>query len=94
MLSRKDTVPWFNSNNTGNDDGMYHQNNVPNAYDPSKYIGALIALDVISLLMIIFLSISAMKAYKFMASKDRILLFHFIFLELTIICNSFNIHNY
>lgn len=53
-----------------------------------KYVGILITLDVIGFLIIILLAISASRAYKFMAHKDRILLFHFIFLEASLFCNN------
>ena len=55
-------------------------------YESGKYIGVLVTLDILSFIMIIFLAISASKAYKFMAHKDRILLMQFVFLEFSLFC--------
>ena len=55
-------------------------------YNSNRYIGVLIGLDVLSFLIVILLAVSANRAYKFMARKDRLLLFNFIFLELSLLC--------
>jgi hypothetical protein len=61
----------------------------PLPFETGKYVGVLVTLDIMSFFLIIFLGLSAAKAYKFMANKDRILLSHFIFLEFSLFCKNF-----
>eukprot|EP00347_Sterkiella_histriomuscorum_P021928 403332281 len=78
-----------NGENSVNTNGK--DNNVEPILHSDKYVGILISLDVISFIIIILLAISANKAYKFMAHKDRILLLHFIFLEASLFCKTLSL---
>lgn len=60
----------------------------PEVLDDTIYAGVVISLMVISLLLIVFLTLTAYKAFKYMTEKDRILLAHVIFLELCLICKN------
>ena len=51
----------------------------------TKYVSVLISLEALFIVLIVFLMISGIKTYKFMLKKDRVLLFHFLFLMMTLI---------
>ena len=55
---------------------------IPTRY--TNYVTVLVLLEVLFILLIVFLMISAAKTYKFMLKKDRVLLFHFLFLLFTL----------
>lgn len=60
----------------------------------SKYAGILIILDLISFFIIILLAVSAGKAYRYMTEKDKIMLFHFVFLEISLTCKTRDFYFY
>ncbi|CDW82743.1 UNKNOWN [Stylonychia lemnae] len=102
-LSRKDTVPVFSNRinisthhndvssqsiDEKGDNNIDQGGTTDQGYNSSRYIGVVITLDIISFIIIILLAKSAHKAYKFMTKKDRLLLFHFLFLELSLVCKT------
>jgi hypothetical protein len=55
------------------------------AANHTKYLTVLIILTVFTFLMVLFQAWVAIKAYKLLMQKDRILLYHFVFLEITLV---------
>lgn len=60
----------------------------------SHYVDILITLDVICVMLIVLLTLVSIRALKFLVSKDRILLSHFILLELSLTSNILNFNNH